>query len=315
MKSTHSFGAPVSERDAAWFEEVAGATARGAAALLAREPGAAARDTAVSLIAATDAGAPADAVVRRLLATNPQPDIGATALVLTALARSGNAARQRSFDTVHRAINFLLATQSRDGGWPAFDRGATPEPSCPAATAGVLDALGHFGFRTGQPPVDEAVAFLLARQEASGEWRNREGADIVRTTWQVIAGLHAVDFDVFALPPRRAVRWLKESQNADAGWGDSTSTETAWAVLALLAAGEGKSAEVRAGAEFLVGTQRASGAWGAGAVADTGFPLMALGRYLNEWTAPAETRNTLTRIDAGRRASGPKSYRHTLAEM
>ena len=129
----------------------------------------------------------------------------------------------------------------------------------------------------------------------------------------MIAGLREVGCDVYSLPPRRAVRWLKESQNGDAGWGGSTATETAWAVLALLAAGEGAGAEVRAGAEFLVGTQRGGGAWGGGA--DTAFPLMALGRYLNERTAPSETRHAFARADAGRRAGGPKSYRHTLAEM
>ena len=300
-----------SERDAAWFEELACTVARGRAA---SAPGASVSDIALSLIAATDAGTPNEDAVRRVLATDPRPDVGATALVLVALARSGNAIRQRCFDTVHGAITFLLAAQNRDGGWPAIS-GAKAEPSCPAATARALEALGHFGFRVGQWPVDAAVRFVLARQADSGEWRTWWGGDAIQATWQVFAGLHAVGFDVFALPLRRAVRRLKESQNEDAGWGGSTPTETAWAVLALLTAGEGEIAEVRAGAEFLVGTQHADGTWSEGEFAERGFALMALGRYLSERGNPAPARVAPTRTDAGHAARGPKSYRHTRAEM
>jgi squalene-hopene/tetraprenyl-beta-curcumene cyclase len=128
-------------------------------------------------------------------------------------------------------------------------------------------------------------------------------------TWQVLVGLAAVGYDMHAPVVRRAVLWLKDMQNADGGWGEScrsyddpstagqgesTASQTAWALLGLLAAGEGDSAEVRAGIEFLVGTQDSDGGWIEEPFTGTGFPrvfylkyhmypvyfpLMALGRY------------------------------------
>ncbi|MBY0458398.1 MAG: hypothetical protein K2V38_13745, partial [Gemmataceae bacterium] len=155
--------------------------------------------------------------------------------------------------------------------------------------------------------------------EVGGAWLDGRGGSPFRTIASVFAGLTGVGGDVYALPIRRAVRWLKESQNEDAGWG-STSTETAWAVLALLSADEGASAEARAGAEFLVGTQRAHGCWPApagaeGEVSATCYPLMALGRYLADRVKPAQTRRLLTRADFAHRLPAPRSARHTLAEM
>src|SRR5262249_34390692 len=119
-----------------------------------------------------------------------------------------------------------------------------------------------------------ALQFLLARQDESGGWSGN---------WQVLTALEAVEFDMHSLPVRRAVRWLKESQHEDGGWGESdssTATRTAWALVGLLAAGEAESAEVRAGAEFLVGTQRADGGWNERTHQSACFALMALGRCL-----------------------------------
>jgi squalene-hopene/tetraprenyl-beta-curcumene cyclase len=214
--------------------------------------------------------------------------------------------------------------QNSDGGWAAFDRdidneiltkvpfadhNAMLDPSCPDITARVLEALSHFGYRVGQKPVDRAVAFIVSRQEENGAWFGRWGVNYVYGTWQVLVGLAAVGFDMHAPVVRRAVRWLKDVQNADGGWGEScrsyddpsaagqgesTASQTAWALLGLLDAGEGHSPEVRAGVEYLVGTQRADGGWTETPFTGTGFPrvfylkyhmysvyfpLMALGRY------------------------------------
>ena len=248
------------------------------------------------------------------------PDTDDTSMVLIALARTGNA----HAPAVRRAIGWLLAMQNSDGGWAAFDRdinrqflervpfadhNAMLDPSCPDITARVLEALSHFGHRVGTKPVDRALAFILARQEEDGSWFGRWGVNYVYGTWQVLVGLAAVGFDTAGLPVRRAVRWLKDAQNADGGWGEScksyddpstagvgpsTASQTAWALLGLIAAGEAESAEVRAGVEFLVGTQAADGGWPEAPFTGTGFPkvfylkyhlypvyfpLMALGRY------------------------------------
>jgi squalene-hopene/tetraprenyl-beta-curcumene cyclase len=289
------------------------------------------------------------------------PDTDDTSMVLIALARSGHATRASCAGPVHRAIRWLLAMQNRDGGWGAFDRNidkqvlervpfadhnAMLDASCPDITARVLEALSHYGFRVGQPPVDAAVKFILSHQEESGAWFGRWGVNYIYGTWQVLVGLRAVGFDMTAPVVRRAVRWLKEAQNEDGGWGEScrsyddlttagqgesTASQTAWALLGLLAAGETDSAEVRAGAEFLVGTQRADGGWTEGPFTGTGFPrvfylkyhmypvyfpLMALARYATAATTPPQpVTKPVVRVDAGHAVGGPKVvYRHTLAE-
>ncbi|MDY3551609.1 prenyltransferase/squalene oxidase repeat-containing protein [Gemmata sp. JC717] len=295
------------------------------------------RDTALALLtltatASSGVSASRDAIAEWLLECDSRPaprrDTGTAALVLTALARGGHVRNATASAVVYRSLNELLALQNRDGGWAAFDRGVSGDPSCPAVTACVLEAIGHFGFRVGQRPVDTAVRFILDCQEISGPWHTRWAGGAIETTWRVFAGLHAVGFDVYDLPIRRAVRWLKELQNADASWG--SATETAWAVLALLAAGEGESEEARAGAEFIAGTQRADGTWPEKGFPCTGFasgielrseidavcaPLLALGRYATDRGQPVEVRKTTVRRDAGHTIAGPKSTRHTLAEM
>jgi squalene-hopene/tetraprenyl-beta-curcumene cyclase len=221
-------------------------------------------------------------------------------------------------------LNWLVAMQNSDGGWAAFDRNidnevltkvpfadhnAMLDPSCPDVTARVLEALSHYGYRVGQKPVDVAVRFILSRQEECGAWFGRWGVNYIYGTWQVLVGLEAIGFDMNAIVVRRAVRWLKEVQNADGGWGEScrsydqpelagcgesTASQTAWAVLGLIAAGEVESPEVRAAIEYLVGTQNADGGWTEEQFTGTGFPrvfylkyhmypvyfpLMALSRY------------------------------------
>lgn len=289
------------------------------------------RDTSLGLIAATDAGArPAgrDAAAW-LLAHDGRPrDAATAALALTALARGGHVLSVAASAAVYRALTELLAAQNRDGGWGAFDRGVKGDPSCPAITATVLEAIGHFGFRVGQRPVDLAVRFVLDRQELDGFWRDRWGGCALRTTWQVLTGLHAAGCDVYGLPVRRAVRWLKEGQHADAGWGGPT--DTACAVLALLVAGEGDSAEARAGVEFLAGTQKADGTWREPGFPGSGvapgprlryeldsacLPLTAVSRYASGRGRPVEVRKSFVRADAGHAIPGPKGTRHTLAEM
>jgi squalene-hopene/tetraprenyl-beta-curcumene cyclase len=309
-------------------------------------------DTALALIAATDAGQPGDseesrAAVAWLLDkevrtpgdwTNTAkpcepggwffeyrnafyPDTDDTSMVLIALAKCGRNAEP----AVRRAVDWLLAMQNSDGGWAAFDRNinkdiltkvpfadhnAMLDPSCPDITARVLESLSHYGFRTGRKPVDDAIAFILRTQEADGSWFGRWGVNYVYGTWQVLAGLAAIGFDMGSPPARRGVRWLKEHQNADGGWGEScasyddptlagrgesTPSQTAWALLGLLAAGEIDSEEVRAGIEYLLAEQTADGTWTEEPFTGTGFPkvfylkyhlypqyfpLMALGRYV-----------------------------------
>ena len=258
------------------------------------------------------------------------PDTDDTSMVLIALAHTGRHLNESCRPAIHRALNWLVAMQNSDGGWAAFDRNidneiltkvpfadhnAMLDPSCPDIAARVLESLSHYGFRVGQKPVDRAVAFVLAHQEDNGSWFGRWGVNYIYGTWQVLVGLEAIGFDMSSPVARRAVRWLKDVQNADGGWGESclsyddssqagvgpsTASQTAWALLGLLAAGEAERPEVRAGIEYLIGTQHGDGAWTEEPFTGTGFPrvfylkyhmypvyfpLMAIGRYVKSLRA------------------------------
>jgi squalene-hopene/tetraprenyl-beta-curcumene cyclase len=255
------------------------------------------------------------------------PDTDDTAMVLMALARTGQADTPAGRPAAERGLRWLLGLQNRDGGWAAFDRNidrqvltrvpfadhnAMLDPSCPDITARVLEALGHYGYRVGHPQVDKALAFLRATQERAGCWPGRWGVNYLYGTWQVLAGVRQVGFDPHDPLVRRAVTWLGRVQQPGGGWGETcrsyddprlagrgtpTASQTAWALLALLAAGEADSAAVRAGVAYLLATQRDDGNWHEEPFTGTGFPkvfylkyhlyslyfpLMALARYQAE---------------------------------
>jgi squalene-hopene/tetraprenyl-beta-curcumene cyclase len=252
------------------------------------------------------------------------PDTDDTAMVLMALARTGKAGTAEGRPAVERALTWLLSMQNRDGGWAAFDRNidrqlltkvpfadhnAMLDPSCADITGRVLEALGHYGLRPGHPQVDRALAFLRRTQEPAGGWLGRWGVNFIYGTWQVLEGLGRIGFDPRDPLVRRAVDWLKSVQQAGGGWGEScrsyddpslagqgspTASQTAWALLGLLAAGEDHSPEVRRGVEYLLAHQGADGNWEEEPFTGTGFPrvfylkyhlyrlyfpLMALARY------------------------------------
>ncbi|MBI4909305.1 MAG: squalene--hopene cyclase [Acidobacteria bacterium] len=229
------------------------------------------------------------------------PDIDDTAMVLMGLkhARASNAAHHQT--VIDRAVKWLLAMQSSDGGWAAFDadnnwqfladvpfadHNAMLDPTCPDITGRVMEALAMHGVPADHPTMQRGAAFLRATQEADGSWYGRWGVDYIYGTFLALRGLRAAGESDREAHILRAGEWLRAIQNADGGWGEScesydrktfvaapsTPSQTAWAVLGLLASGDDISESVRKGIEFLIDTQKPDGTWDEELATGTGFP-------------------------------------------
>ncbi len=257
---------------------------------------------------------------------NWYPDIDDSAVVLMAL-KEGLAEPSRHQTALAMGITWCLGMQSRNGGFAAFDADNTKEwlnaipfadlkalsdPPTEDVTGRILEMMGIFGYAAHHPAAARALTFIKKHQQPDGSWWGRWGVNYIYGCWSVLAGLRAIGEDMQAPYIRRAVTWLKEHQNPDGGWGEccecyrepylkaqgcSTASQTAWALLGLMAAGEALSPEVKAGVRYLVKYQRPDGRWKEKHFTGTGFPshfmiryhlyrdvfpLMALGVYLRE---------------------------------
>jgi squalene-hopene/tetraprenyl-beta-curcumene cyclase len=218
-------------------------------------------------------------------------------------AEGAQRARERSQDAVDRAVAWVEGMQSAGGGWGAFDADNTRSLvrelpfldfgeviDAPSAdvTAHALEMLAAVG-RAGSEAARAGSSWLSAQQEADGSWYGRWGINHVYGTGAAVPALVAVGVAPQDPRIRRAVAWLEEHQNGDGGWGEdprsydeeawrgrgpSTASQTAWALLALHAAGEEleRSRAVRRGVAWLVSTQRADGTWDEPQYTGTGFP-------------------------------------------
>ena len=236
------------------------------------------------------------------------PDIDDTAQVLLGLAhaKATNAAAQKA--CMDRAVKWLLAMQGSDGGWAAFDvdnnwdflssvpfadHNAMLDPTCPDITGRVLEALAACGIPNSHPAVQRGVEFLRKTVEADGSWYGRWGVDYIYGTYLALRGLRASGEDDREAHILRAGEWLRAIQNADGGWGEScasyanntytpdhsTPSQTAWAVLGLIAGGDTTSSSLHKGIEYLVKTQRADGGWDEDLSTGTGFPQVFYLQY------------------------------------
>ena len=245
-------------------------------------------------------------------------DVAEVILALRQTATDSKAARDRG-------LRWLEGMQCKDGGWGAFDAdntrtlvsklpfcdfGAVIDPPSADVTAHIVEAFAAEGLAAGTA-CRRGVIWLLKNQEPDGSWFGRWGANYVYGTGAAVPALIAAGVKPGRQQIRRAVGWLKLRQNADGGWGEdlrsyddpatwsgagaSTASQTAWAILALLAAGERDSQATERGVRWLAGTQRADGTWDEPYFTGTGFPgdfylnyhlyrlafpVSALGRYV-----------------------------------
>jgi squalene-hopene/tetraprenyl-beta-curcumene cyclase len=238
---------------------------------------------------------------------NPHyPDVDDTAVVGMLLHRNGHAAFAPAID---RAREWIIGMQSSDGGWGAFepenthlhlnhipfaDHGALLDPPTADVTARCVSFLAQLGMAPDHDVLSRALGFLRRTQEQEGSWFGRWGTNYIYGTWSVLCALNAA-----GVPPddpmvARAVAWLASVQRADGGWGEdeesygtashgrykeSTPSQTAWAVLGLMAAGAADHPAVASGVAYLAQTQHADGAWSELPYTAVGFPRVFYLRY------------------------------------
>lgn len=215
----------------------------------------------------------------------------------------------RATEAIRRGLHWLFAMQNDDGGWAAFDKNncrqfltrvpfadhnAIIDPSSPDVTGRVLEALGTLGYRIGNPAVDRAVVYLKRTQEPDGSWLGRWGVSYIYGTWLALTGLRAVGIPENDPAVVAGATWLIGHQLPDGGWGEtpesyehparrgcgpSTPSQTAWAILGLLAAGKSRHPAVLRGVRYLLDRQNPDGTWSEEAFTGTGFPRVFYLRY------------------------------------
>jgi squalene-hopene/tetraprenyl-beta-curcumene cyclase len=263
------------------------------------------------------------------------PDVDDTAAVIMALLGLRLDDEPCKLAACRAATEWVMTMQCRAGGWAAFDIDNTQDlwnqmpygdlkamidPPTADLTGRVLELLGHWQQRHGEQLYDEAdvqraIQFLLSLQEKDGSWWGRWGVNYIYGTYLALVGLRAiapfVAFDMDCDQVKQAAAWLRSVQNAEGGWGEtcesykrpelrgkgpSTPSQTAWALLGLMAAGDYASGAVKHGIEYLLTQQYADGSWPEAEFTGTGFPghfyinyhqyrnqfpLTALGRYFS----------------------------------
>ena len=253
------------------------------------------------------------------------PDVDDTAICALALRRVEHPDPRRVELALTRAVEWMFGMQSAGGGWGAFDAdntralvrqlpfcdfGEVIDPPSADVTAHVVEVLTH---EPGAASSSAAgTSWLLSEQEADGSWFGRWGVNHIYGTFSALCALAEAGVPREAEPVRRAVKWLIEHQNADGGWGEdcrsyvdpawigrgeSTASQTGWALIGLHAAGEASSEPAARGIDWLVRMQRPDGGWDEPQYTGTGFPgdfyinyhlyrlvfpVMALGRCLGE---------------------------------
>ena len=259
------------------------------------------------------------------------PDIDDVSEVIIAL----NAGRLAPHEDTERdnaielGVAWLSAMQSKNGGWAAFDKdnnakyitklpfsdfGESLDPPSADVTAHIIEMFGKLGYQRNSPVVRRGYDYLLAEQEEDGSWFGRWGVNYIYGIGAALPALAAIGEDMSQEYVRRGVDWLMACQNDDGGWGEScgsyvdpdlrgvgssTASQTAWALLALLAAGDGDSDQVHGGVNYLVKSQKDDGSWDEPYFTGTGFPGYGVGEKPENLPKHGESRHQGLEMPAG----------------
>lgn len=252
------------------------------------------------------------------------PDIDDTAIVLIALNQLNLPDDKRRKQALTKGFRWMVKMQCKNGGWAAFDAentktwvtkipfsdfGWVNDPPTEDVTGHVLESLGGFGYDDAWDVISRAVDFLKKKQEPDGSFFGRWGANYIYGIGSVVPGLKAIHYDVGQRWVQRSLDWLEKHQNPDGGWGEScdsyvdpsqrgvgpsTASQTAWALMGLIAGDRAESESVTKGVNYLVVNQNSEGGWDEPEFTGTGFPgdfyinytlyrdvfpLLALARY------------------------------------
>jgi squalene-hopene/tetraprenyl-beta-curcumene cyclase len=237
------------------------------------------------------------------------PDVDDTAQVCLALSRVEHPNGRYQRESVQRAIDWVLSMQCRNGGWASFDKdndrmvfqyvpfadhNAMLDPATVDITGRILEMLATYGYDKSHKAVKKAIEFIRKEQESDGSWFGRWGVNYIYGTMLVLRGLEAVGVDHHEPYVQQAAEWLRMVQNPDGGWGEtcgsyddpnqkgigeSTASQTAWAVLGLMAANDIRSDSVARGIAYLLRTQQKDGSWDEADPAGTGFPRVFYLKY------------------------------------
>lgn len=244
---------------------------------------------------------------------NPHyPDLDDTAVVVMAMDRADRIARHARYDAaIARAREWISGLQSRNGGWAAFDvdnthyylnnipfsdHGALLDPPSEDVTARCVSMLAQLGTAKDDAALAAALGYLRRTQREDGSWYGRWGMNYIYGTWSVLCALNAAGVSRESDEMRRGAEWLLAIQNSDGGWGEdgtsyrldyagyerapSTASQTAWALLGLMAAGKVDDPAVARGVDYLMRTQTAAdGFWEEERFTATGFPRVFYLRY------------------------------------
>jgi squalene-hopene/tetraprenyl-beta-curcumene cyclase len=244
------------------------------------------------------------------------PDVDDTFKVLLALGAIKMPDEAAKEKVMQRALEWAISFQCKNGGFAAFDKDVTKkwlqdvpfadhnailDPPCSDITARALEVFGRMGLSLKEPVVQRAIKFVRDTQLPDGSWEGRWGVNYIYGTWLVLRGLKAAGVDMNQDWILRGLNWLESCQNADGGWGESPATydnprlkgqgestpsQTAWALMGIIAATEHMRPSIRGGVEHLANTQNADGSWTEDHITGTGFPkvfYLKYDMYRNNW--------------------------------